>query len=76
MSKIDYCKDILDKKILNSIDDFSINILNQKELEKFFNKYNIIELEVFDSIFEYVKSFDLTNVKKWQIKFMMKKMKF
>lgn len=38
--------------------------MNYSELKEFFNKYNIIELEAFDTIIEYSKDYNLRDIKK------------
>ncbi len=43
--------------------DNNEKVMNDEELEIFFNKYDIAELEVFSSIFEYVKEKDLLDTK-------------
>ena len=44
------------------IDD-NEKVMNDEELEIFFNKYDIAELEVFSRIFEYIKEKDLLDTK-------------
>ncbi len=50
-------------------------VMNDEELEIFFNKYDIAELEVLFSIFEYVKEKDLLDTKEIATKVYYEKMK-
>ena len=42
----------------------TIDGLDEKDIEKLFNKYNVVELEVFLSILEYVIDYDTTQIAK------------
>ena len=50
-------------------------IMSDEELEIFFNKYDIAELEMLFNIFEYVKEKDLLNTRKIAEKVYYEKMK-
>ena len=54
-----------DKEVMDFLKP-TVDYLNEEEIKEFFNKYNVGELELFDLIFENVKSYNIRDIKRIQ----------